>query len=87
MTDAATRAKRLSHKERVLLLMSDGQWHSNVEICDPSIGGNRGVGRLWEAQREGLIVYEKKCIGVDEYAYRYVRVKPAEPVKQGALAL
>ena len=83
MTDVATRTKRLNAKERVLLLMSDGQWHSNVEICHPAIGGNRGVGRLWEAEREGRIVYEKKQVGVDKYMYRLV--KPAEPVKQGAL--
>ena len=80
MTDAATRTKRLGHKERVIALMSDGQWHSNVEICHPAIGGNRGVGRLWEARRERGLIVEKRRVGVDRYAYRLVK-----PVKQGAL--
>lgn len=77
----ATQQKRLTARARVALLLADGGWHSNVEICHPHIGGNRGVGRLWELQRQGAVV-EKRRVGVDQYEYRMVLAE-----KQGALAL
>ena len=48
-------AKREAAALRVLRLLSDGQWHSNVDITQPWIGGNRGVGRLWEMRRAWAI--------------------------------
>lgn len=78
--DTATREKRTSSRLRVLQLLADGQWHTNVEITLPKHGGNRGVGRLWEAERDFGLTIERARYGVDMHRYRWVDPWPREQI-------
>ena len=62
--------KRECHALRVLRLMSDGRWHRNIDIT--SVGGNRGVGRLWELGRDYGIRVRKRRTGEDAWEYRWI---------------
>ena len=64
--------RREAHALRVLRLLSDGNWHSNIDITMPYVGGNRGVGRLWELRRAWGIDVDKVRMGEDQWAYRWV---------------
>lgn len=64
--------KREAAALRVLRLMRDGRWHTNIEITHPAVGGNRGVGRLWELERYWFIVVEKRSRGEDSWEYRWI---------------
>ena len=72
MTDTATQVKRDSAAVRVLRRMADGQWHTNVDLTRPHIGGNRGVGRLWEVEKKHSLKIMREKIGIDQWRYRWV---------------
>lgn len=56
---AATRTR----KERVLRLLSDGKWHSTLEITSPDIGGPEGARRLRELREAGYKIDMRKASG------------------------
>ena len=71
--------RRLTHKEALLMLLSDHQPHHMRELI--AAGGYRYGGRLHELRQEGWEI-ETVRLGVGEYAYWLVPwpAKP-EPVK------
>ena len=71
MTDAATREKRENSTIRVLRYMAAGTWCTNVALTQPQVGGNRGVARLWEAERAFGLQIERRKVGVDRHEYRW----------------
>ena len=79
--------KRLtSAKERVQRLMSDGQWHTAVEIRE--VGGSEGLRRLREIRDDGKnrgVVVEKRRIrpGGGSFAYRVRTPDVWFPMKDG----
>ena len=69
--------KRQTHKQALLLLLSDHQPHHMSECI--KVGGYRYGGRLHELRKEGREI-ETIRLGEDEFAYRYVRfAHPVEP--------
>ena len=72
--------KRLrTARERVQFLMSDGGWHSSVDICAPENGGSEGLRRLRELRKLGLNV-EKRRQKVDggRGVWLYRATRPTE---------
>lgn len=46
---------------RVLELLSDGLWHTNMELV--AVGGIRAVGRCWDLQRAGHVIAKEHVHG------------------------
>lgn len=65
--EVVNHAKRLSHKERLLSLLSDHKWHGMRECMEH--GGMRYGARLHELKHEGWPV-EKRLVFADVYEYR-----------------
>ena len=63
-------AKRSSHKQRLLDLLSDGEQHHMSECI--RVGGYRYGGRLHELRHAGHII-ETIPLGKDEFAYRLIQ--------------
>lgn len=57
---------------RVLALLQDGQWHSNVEISHPDCGGLAGVRRCWDLQQRGHEI-AKRHVRRGHWEYRLVK--------------
>ncbi len=53
---------RLSaNAQRVLELLQDGQWHTNMELV--AVGGIRAVGRCWDLQQHGHVIVKEYVQG------------------------
>lgn len=77
--DAPTREKRATASERLMALMSDGQWHHIRELNAVTF---RYGARFWDWKKDGVIV-EKARVGDDEFVYR-LSPRVREP-EQGVL--
>lgn len=60
-------AKRRSHKDAILALLSDGREHHMAECL--AVGGYRYGARIFELRRQGYDI-ETIHVGPDETAYR-----------------
>ena len=71
---------RQTRRDNVFRLLSDGLWHTTMEVNGVAVGGSRGVGRLWEIKQAilagkypGVVdVVKRKCVGSEQYQYRLV---------------
>ena len=61
--------------QRALELLSDGEWWTNVQICD--VAGLRGIGRVDELRRAGHRIEKKHSHGG---IWLYRLVKPSSRV-------
>ena len=61
-----------TNREKVFGLMSDGQWHTSIEIC--KVGGSQGLRRLRELRAEGRVISKRRVrsgSGLFEYRITY----------------
>jgi len=65
---------------RVLLMLSDLDWHSHLELCKPSVGGPRYPARVLELKRLGYRI-ESRALddGSTGNEYRLKSVEPSRP--------
>jgi len=91
--------KRETNALRLLRCLSDGEWHTSLDLVQHA--GIRANGRLWDLRQKYHINVEMEKTGEDHFRYRWTAnaeyrdrliewvVRGAAPVepKQGALAL
>ena len=63
--------KRLTKKDALLSLMSDGRWHHIRELNRLTY---RYGARFWEMRKQGHEI-EKRSVGTDEFEYRLLPVR------------
>ena len=61
--------KRLSKRDALLALLSDGQWHSALECQRPSVGGSRYSARMGELKDLGYRI-ERQTLDHQLFHYR-----------------
>jgi biotin operon repressor len=45
--------------DRILKLLSDGNFHHSNEICSPLIGGRQGISRICELRKKGYKIEDR----------------------------
>ena len=60
-------AKRKTHRDALLDLLSDGAWHTMTELAE--VSGYRYSARIFELRKKGHRI-EKQTLGADVYWYR-----------------
>lgn len=65
--------KENGKKSKVKQLLSDGEWHSTVEIESVSVGGSQGTRRLRELRADGNWIEQRRKAGSTQYEYRLVQ--------------
>lgn len=68
MTDAATRAIRLSVEARTLVLLSDGKPHTSRELATVAPSAAR---RVWDACKEFGLDVERRKVGADSWLWTW----------------
>lgn len=68
----------MTSKQRVLDALRDGNWHSAIELCKPSIGGIAFNQRISNLRATGLVIESEKI--PDRSYYRYRLDTPLEKV-------
>ena len=61
--------RRSAAQRRVVAYLKAHGRATNVELCRPEVGGNRGIGRLWQAVQAGEVAVRKSHVkgGVWQY--------------------
>ncbi len=72
------RGSRMTSKRRVLEALRDGNWHSAIELCKPSIGGIAFNQRIGNLRASGLMIESEKI--PDRSYYRYRLDTPLEKI-------
>lgn len=70
--------RRRSHCEKLLGLLSDGNWHTQAEMV--SAGGMRYGARLFEMRHTQDLTIERRQVGADEWQYRLIDPTPEDDV-------
>jgi len=67
---AGEMTRRSAAQRRVVAYLKARGSATNVELCRPEVGGNRGIGRLWQAVQAGEIAVRKSHVkgGVWRYS-------------------
>lgn len=83
--DEVDRESAKTRRKKVWALMSDGKWHTTMEICDAGVGGAEGCRRLRELRAEcraglrfGVSGIEKRRTPGDSQQWQY-RLIPSTP--------
>lgn len=65
--------RRLCASERrVVAYLKAHKTATNVELCRPEVGGNRGIGRLWKAVQAGEIAVRKSHVKGGVWKYEVI---------------
>ena len=61
--------------QRILKLLSDGEWHHSNEICQPWIGGRQGISRICELRQKRFKIEDRKAENQKGNEYRILTVQ------------